>query len=132
MTRIETIRNEHPLPLPQPHDPLNPLNIIRNIGSVADADAIITTDVGQHQMWVAQVYPFRRTRTLLTSGGLGTMGFGLPAAIGAALAHPGKAGYLYQRRRVDADESPGMGNALPIFGLGNHRDHHEQHSTWAS
>jgi acetolactate synthase-1/2/3 large subunit len=88
--RIKTIRNEHPLPSPQSNDPLNPLSLIRNISGVAGADAIITTDVGQHQMWVAQVYPFRQERTLLTSGGLGTMGFGLPAAIGAALAHPGR------------------------------------------
>jgi acetolactate synthase-1/2/3 large subunit len=48
----------------------------------------VTTDVGQHQMWVAQAYPFRRPRQWLTSGGLGTMGFGVPAAIGAALAAP--------------------------------------------
>jgi acetolactate synthase-1/2/3 large subunit len=53
-------------------------------------DAIVTTDVGQHQMWVAQAYPFSHPRTLLTSGGLGSMGFGLPAAIGAALATPGR------------------------------------------
>jgi acetolactate synthase-1/2/3 large subunit len=51
---------------------------------------IVTTDVGQHQMWTAQFYPVTRTRQLLTSGSLGTMGFGLPAAIGAALANPGK------------------------------------------
>jgi len=50
----------------------------------------VTTDVGQHQMWVAQAWPFRTPRTFLTSGGLGTMGFGLPAAIGAALAAPGR------------------------------------------
>jgi len=49
---------------------------------------MITTDVGQHQMWVAQFYPFTRPRQLITSGGLGTMGFGLPAAIGARLALP--------------------------------------------
>jgi acetolactate synthase-1/2/3 large subunit len=51
-------------------------------------DAILTTDVGQHQMWVAQSYPFVRAARWLTSGGLGTMGFGLPAAIGASLAEP--------------------------------------------
>lgn len=86
--RIGTIRNEHPLPQPLVNDPLNPLNVIRAIGAASGPDTIIATDVGQHQMWVAQAYKFYRPRTLLTSGGLGTMGFGLPAAIGAALAHP--------------------------------------------
>jgi acetolactate synthase-1/2/3 large subunit len=88
--RIKTIKGEHPLPLPQPNDPLNPLNLIQSISTILNNDAIITTDVGQHQMWVAQGYPFRTPRTFLTSGGLGTMGFGLPAAIGAALANPDK------------------------------------------
>ncbi len=86
--RIGKIRNEHPLPNPLVNDPLNPLNVIRTIGAASGPDTIIATDVGQHQMWVAQAYKFYRPRTLLTSGGLGTMGFGLPAAIGAALAHP--------------------------------------------
>ena len=53
-----------------------------------DDEAVIATDVGQHQMWVAQAYPLRRPHQWLTSGGLGTMGFGLPAAIGAAMAQP--------------------------------------------
>ncbi|HVN95101.1 MAG TPA: biosynthetic-type acetolactate synthase large subunit [Syntrophorhabdaceae bacterium] len=88
--RVERIKNEHPLPAPETDDPYHPLNVIRCISRFADSDAIVTTDVGQHQMWVAQAYPFREPRTLLTSGGLGTMGFGLPAAIGAALAHPGR------------------------------------------
>ena len=60
------------------------------MAELAGPDAIITTDVGKHQMWVAQAYPFSRPGQLLTSGGLGTMGFGLPAAIGAALACPGR------------------------------------------
>ena len=64
--------------------------LIRGLAQQLPADTIVTTDVGQHQMWVAQAYPFRRPRTLQTSGGLGTMGFGLPAAIGAALAAPGR------------------------------------------
>jgi len=88
MKRIETIKGEHPLPFPQSDDVLNPLRFIQEISKIAGPETIITTDVGQHQMWVAQVYPFHRPRTLLTSGGLGTMGFGLPSAIGAALAHP--------------------------------------------
>jgi len=75
---------------PESNDPLHPVRIIRSVAALADSDAIITTDVGQHQMWVAQSYPFSKPRTLLTSGGLGTMGFGLPAAIGASLANPSK------------------------------------------
>ena len=58
------------------------------VADLVDEETIIATDVGQHQMWTAQAYPFRRPRQWLTSGGLGTMGFGLPAAIGAALACP--------------------------------------------
>lgn len=66
----------------------HPFKIIKTIGELSDPDTIITTDVGQHQMWVAQCYPFKKPGTWLTSGGLGTMGFGLPAAIGAAFAFP--------------------------------------------
>lgn len=65
-----------------------PQALIAGVADMLGPDAIVTTDVGQHQMWTAQVYPFNRPRQLLTSGGLGTMGFGLPAAIGAALAQP--------------------------------------------
>jgi acetolactate synthase I/II/III large subunit len=90
MSSIRAIKERHPPTAPLSHDPLHPLNLIAHIGTVTEPDALITTDVGQHQMWVAQTYPFRRPRTLLTSGGLGTMGFGLPAAIGAALAHPSR------------------------------------------
>ncbi len=61
---------------------------IRKIAELAGDDAIVATDVGQHQMRTAQLYPFRKPRRWLTSGGLGTMGFGLPTAIGAALAEP--------------------------------------------
>jgi acetolactate synthase-1/2/3 large subunit len=65
-----------------------PYGVIAAVAAALDDDALVTTDVGQHQMWVAQAYPLRRPRQWLTSGGLGTMGFGLPAAIGAALAWP--------------------------------------------
>ncbi len=88
--RVAELREAYPFVTPGPEDPLHPLNFLQHLAETAGPDAIITTDVGQHQMWVAQGYPFRRPRTLLSSGGLGTMGFGLPAAIGAALAHPGK------------------------------------------
>jgi acetolactate synthase I/II/III large subunit len=65
-----------------------PQDLIRRVGLEMGPDAVVVTDVGQHQMWTAQVYPFSRPRQWLTSGGLGTMGFGLPSAIGAALADP--------------------------------------------
>ena len=123
--RIETIKSEHPLPLQLSSDPLNPLNLIRSISRIARHDAIITTDVGQHQMWVAQGYPFRKPRTFLTSGGLGTMGFGLPAAIGAALANPDK-----QIICISGDGSIQMNiqemATLAELGLNVCRNHHEQ------
>lgn len=85
--RAAELKAAYPLHCPtRTEDPLHPINVIRALGEQLPDDTVITTDVGQHQMWVAQAYPFRRPRTLLTSGGLGTMGFGLPAAIGAALA----------------------------------------------
>jgi acetolactate synthase I/II/III large subunit len=71
-------------------DPLDPYNVIKKVAELLHEDAIIATDVGQHQMWVAQTFPFKKPRTFLTSGGLGTMGFGLPAAIGASIANPDK------------------------------------------
>ncbi len=67
---------------------INPQQVIEELHRITNGDAIIVTDVGQHQMWAAQFYPFKRSRQWLTSGGLGTMGFGLPAAMGAQLACP--------------------------------------------
>ncbi|HEX8143098.1 MAG TPA: biosynthetic-type acetolactate synthase large subunit [Pyrinomonadaceae bacterium] len=69
---------------------IKPQTVIRELHRLTSGDAVITTDVGQHQMWAAQFYPFKRSRQWITSGGLGTMGFGLPAAIGAQLALPGQ------------------------------------------
>jgi len=86
--RIDTLRTEHPMAMPGIDDPKTPYGLIRAVARHAGADAIVTTDVGQHQMWTAQAWPFQRPRQWLTSGGLGTMGFGLPAAIGAALTQP--------------------------------------------
>jgi acetolactate synthase-1/2/3 large subunit len=82
------LRDTYPLAMPGADDPLQPYGLVRHVAALAGGDAIVTSDVGQHQMWVAQAFPFTRPRQWLTSGGLGTMGFGLPAAIGAALAHP--------------------------------------------
>ncbi|WP_223232151.1 acetolactate synthase large subunit [Campylobacter concisus] len=67
---------------------LKPQWVVEETAKIVGPEAIIATDVGQHQMWVAQFYPFNRARQLVTSGGLGTMGYGLPAAIGAKCAMP--------------------------------------------
>ncbi len=87
---IAQIKQEFPLERINKSDPLSHFGLIAAVADAVDNDAIITTDVGQHQMWVAQAYPLCRPRQWLTSGGLGTMGFGLPAAIGAALAEPSR------------------------------------------
>jgi acetolactate synthase-1/2/3 large subunit len=86
--RVARLRASHPLATPGADDPLQPYGTIRAAAAALPDDTIVTTDVGQHQMWAAQAYPLTYPRQWLTSGGLGTMGFGLPAAIGAALARP--------------------------------------------
>ena len=75
----------------QDPDELTPFTAIDALAEAADKETIVATDVGQHQMWVAQHYPFETPRTFISSGGLGTMGFGLGAAIGAATATGKKA-----------------------------------------
>ncbi|WP_133716466.1 acetolactate synthase 3 large subunit [Methylocaldum gracile] len=67
---------------------IKPQHVIEQLYEVTKGDAFVTSDVGQHQMWTAQFYKFDKPRRWINSGGLGTMGFGLPAAIGAKLAHP--------------------------------------------
>jgi acetolactate synthase-1/2/3 large subunit len=86
--RIGALKAQFPQEFPGLDDPRSHFGLIRTIAACLDDAAIVATDVGQHQMWVAQGYPLRRPRQWLTSGGLGTMGFGVPAAIGAALAEP--------------------------------------------
>lgn len=88
LERIGQLKQAHPQQFPAQDETLTHFGLIRSIAEILDDEASIATDVGQHQMWVAQAYPLRRPRQWLTSGGLGTMGFGVPAAIGAALAEP--------------------------------------------
>jgi acetolactate synthase-1/2/3 large subunit len=85
---VAQLQQEFPSAIPQGGDPLTHYGLINAVAACVDDEAIISTDVGQHQMWTAQAYPLNRPRQWLTSGGLGTMGFGLPAAVGAALANP--------------------------------------------
>jgi len=80
----------HPQSYVDSDEVIKPQWAIERLGELVGKEAIITSDVGQHQMWAAQHYPFDRPRQWINSGGLGTMGFGLPAAIGAKRAHPEK------------------------------------------
>jgi acetolactate synthase-1/2/3 large subunit len=81
-------KEKHPLTYKQTTSTIKPQYVIEKLRELSDDDAIVSTDVGQHQMWTAQFFGFTTPRTILTSGGLGTMGFGLPAAMGAQAAFP--------------------------------------------
>ena len=88
--KIRAWQHSQPLRFSGSQSQIKPQSVIRELHQLTKGEAIITTDVGQHQMWVAQFYPFTQPRQMITSGGLGTMGFGLPAAVGAKLACPEK------------------------------------------
>ncbi len=83
-------RKEHPLRYEEDSDRLKPQWVIERVGETLGDEALISTDVGQHQMWAAQFYPFNYPRQWMTSGGLGTMGVGLPYAMGVKRANPDK------------------------------------------
>ncbi len=89
LNRIRELKEQYPLSYSR-EGGLKPQFVIEQLSRLTGEDAIIATDVGQHQMWVAQYYHFKKPRTLVSSGGLGAMGFGLPAAIGASIGRPGQ------------------------------------------
>jgi len=86
--RIEDWKREHPYHVDDHEGTIQPQAVIQSLYRLTRGQAIVCTDVGQHQMWAAQHYLFDRPRRWVTSGGLGTMGFGLPAALGAQVAFP--------------------------------------------
>lgn len=90
LKQIEEWKEERPLTYTKSETTIKPQFVVEKIYELTKGNAIITTEVGQNQMWAAQFYKFDKPRTLLTSGGLGTMGYGFPAAIGAQLAFPDK------------------------------------------
>jgi len=90
VNQVHEWNEKHPLTYREKGDIIKPQYVIEVLNKLTKGDAIITTEVGQNQMWAAQFYKFNEPRRLLTSGGLGTMGYGLPAAIGAKLAFPEK------------------------------------------
>jgi acetolactate synthase-1/2/3 large subunit len=90
LEQIEDWKKTHPLTYNQNSHIIKPQFVIEKIYELSKGDAVVTTEVGQNQMWTAQFYHFTEPRTLITSGGLGTMGYGFPAAIGAQVARPDK------------------------------------------
>jgi len=89
-SQIKGWQKKHPYSYKQGDEKILTSYTIDTLSKITDGEAIIVSDVGQHQMWVAQWYKFKRPRTHITSGGLGTMGFGFPAAMGAKFAQPDK------------------------------------------
>lgn len=89
LEQIEKWKKKHALAYEQ-EDVIKPQYVVEKLGELTKGKAIVATEVGQNQMWAAQFYEFNEPRTFLTSGGLGTMGYGLPAAIGAQVANPDK------------------------------------------
>ena len=100
--------------------------MVQALYEATGGDAIVTSDVGQHQMWTAQYFHFAEPRRWINSGGLGTMGFGLPAAMGAKVGCPDDLVVLHRRRRLGADEHAGArdvrrrtGIAIKVFIMNN-------------
>lgn len=94
ISRIDDWKQEYPLCYDCAEKELKPQYVIEQISKITGGDAIIATDVGQHQMWTAQYFSFEKPRTIISSGGLGTMGYGLPAAIGAQIGCPDETVFL--------------------------------------
>ncbi len=88
LARIKDWKNKHPLGYVEEGDIIKPQFVVQKLHELTGGDAIITTEVGQNQMWAAQFYHFNHPRAFMTSGGLGVMGYGFPAAIGAQMAAP--------------------------------------------
>jgi acetolactate synthase-1/2/3 large subunit len=88
--QIRAWKEEHPYDTPTSDTEIKPQHLMAEIDRLSGGDAIITSDVGQHQMWAAQLCRFNEPRLWINSGGLGSMGFGLPAAVGAQFARPDK------------------------------------------
>jgi acetolactate synthase-1/2/3 large subunit len=88
--QIDIWRRRYPLSYKEDPNYIKPQYVIEKLYELTKGEAIICTEVGQNQMWTAQYYKFKYPRTLITSGGLGTMGFGFPASIGAQMGNPGK------------------------------------------
>jgi len=90
LAHVKTLKAEHGLDYNRRSDLIQAEEVLSTLNSITRGEAIVTTGVGQHQMWAAQYLDFTQPRSFITSGSMGTMGFGLPAAVGAQIANPGK------------------------------------------
>jgi acetolactate synthase-1/2/3 large subunit len=90
LAHLQELKQKYAFNYDRASELIQPYYVLEEINRITQGEAIITTGVGQHQMWSAQYFDFKRPRQWLTSGSMGTMGFGLPAAVGAQFANPGK------------------------------------------
>lgn len=90
LRKIREWKNNHPLAYEINEDNIKPQYFIETLNKYCNEDRIVVTEVGQNQMWAAQFFEYHKPRTFITSGGLGTMGYGLPASVGVQIANPGK------------------------------------------
>ena len=88
VSKVQEWKKEYPLVYKKSENEIKPQEVIETISKITDGNAIIVTDVGQHQMWTAQFYQFKKPENFCSSGGAGTMGYGLPAALGAQVGRP--------------------------------------------
>jgi len=127
LKQIELWREERPLSYEYADDVIKPQFVVEKLYEVTGGDAIIVTDVGQHQMWAAQYYCFKKPRTFVSSGGLGCMGYGLPAAVGVQLALPDRKVILvtgdgsFQMNMAELATAVEHDLPLKVFVLNNHR-----------
>ena len=118
LNQIAEWKRDFPLDYDRKSPTVKPQFVVEEISRITGGDAIIVTDVGQHQMWAAQYYTYTRPRTFLSSGGLGTMGYGMPAAIGAQIACPDRTVFAIAgdgSLQMNIQElSTAVGNKVPI------------------
>ena len=112
LDQIAVWKKEHPLSYCQDGDKIKPQYVIEQLRKLAGEKAIVTTEVGQNQMWAAQYYKVSKPGTFISSGGLGTMGFGLPAAVGAQIGRPDDLVIVLRRWQLP-DEPTGAGHHCP-------------------
>ena len=126
MMQVEAWKRDHPLIVREPEDgEIMPEWAINKIWEVTKGEAVVCTEVGQHQMWAAQHYLCRHPRRFISSGGLGTMGFGFPGGHRGAGGVARATGRRYRRRRVVPDDAAGAGHRGAVWAAGESL-HHQQ------